>query len=139
MRFVCGCQLSQSLKDYRWAKCKDDVNPENEYIHIYPKDDFHWDGGLQHIIGHLLPKELHEVCEGMFEFDVSERSIEDIMKDTEMVYSKNLYDLVTNYYNTICECTSCTSDIVGDQLEFYKDGKEKCRFGYYHHYDNNLS
>lgn len=130
--YMCGCQLPQKPEEYVWAKCINDVS-EDPYIYIMPKNDFHQDGGLQHIIGHLIPLELKESCESMFDYiETEDNKIEDIMAKSGMIYSEELFKLVEDYSNTVCVCLACTNVNAFEKLEFVKIGQEKCSFGCSH-------
>jgi hypothetical protein len=132
MGYMCGCQLPQKPEEYVWAKCLDDCS-EEPYIYIAPKNDFHWDGGLQHIIGHLIPPELGEACESMFDYtETDDNKIEDIMAKSGMVYSEELFNVVQHYDNTVCVCLACTNVNAFERIEFVKAGQEKCPFGCFH-------
>ena len=94
-----------------------------------PKNDFHWDAGLTHVIKNLIPKELFESCESMFEYDV-ECGIEEVMNKSGMVYSEELFKVVEN--NAECVCLACTDRNAFEKLEFKNIGKEKCSSGCFH-------
>ena len=131
MGYSCGCQLPQTPDQYVWAKCINDVS-EDPYIYIAPKNDFHWDGGLAHVIGHLIPSELGEACESMFDYtETDTNKIEDIMAKSGMIYSEELRKVVEDCRH-VCTCLDCTDRSSFEQLEFVKVGQEKCSYGYYH-------
>ena len=140
MCFSCGCQLSQNPQDYVWAKCKtnEPSNFQNDfqdeyYIYIAPADDFHWDGGLTHIIPNLIPQELSEASESIFDFvETNDNKIENIMDRTGMIYSENLRKIVENDNNFECICKACVCRELFDKLDYVDIGQEKCSQGRKH-------
>jgi len=106
MGFRCSCQLSSNLSDYVYTPINTEINCafEPNTILIFPKKDFHWDGGLYFLKG--LPNTLYEVCEGVFEYEEN-ININETMKNLGIEYSQNLYDVWHNIENTKCLCDSC--------------------------------
>jgi hypothetical protein len=131
MGFGCRCQLSRKLSDYVYAPVNTLINDEFEpnTIMIFPKRDFHWDGGL----GFLdLPETLCEVCEGFFEYEEN-IDIKELMKELGIEYNQNLYDVWNDEPDTECLCDACIYPEKFPRLVFSGDETiEKCSNDYRH-------
>lgn len=145
MGYLCGCQLPKNPEEYCWAICTNDdsiadtnidlncdvnLDPNDYYVYIAPQNDFHWDGGLAHIICDLLPEGLHEICESMFDFSGCNENIIKLMKESKIIYSENLRDVIE--FGKRCECNNCTNPNLIATIEFVNIGQEKCSHGYHH-------
>lgn len=141
MSIECDCLLSKHLKDYVWCynnkgEMDDDVENGIITINIAPKETFHWDQHLSSII--KFPNILKECCKGIFQIDkkfnnVVECDIKNLMKNLNIEYSENLYNLIHNDNNMTCECNNCNriQQKYFLQENFY-NGRIKCSSGYNH-------
>jgi hypothetical protein len=107
-RLIWPCQLSQERTDYIWCFIdEDDYKSDSdddkyEYIHIMPKNYYHWDQKVTKIIGPI--DELEECSEGLFQYD-AKKDIFEIMKDTGIKYSNDAQDEIDMRYGYHCNCT----------------------------------
>ncbi len=109
------CQLPQERKDYIWCyiddddyKSDSDYDNEYEYIHIMPKNYYHWDQNITKIIGKI--EGLKECSEGLFQYD-ARKDIFEIMKDTGIKYSSDAQDEIDMRYGYQCNCTKEFPDV----------------------------
>lgn len=66
----------------------------------------------------------------MFDFSGCSESIIKLMKESKMIYSEKLRDVIE--FGKQCECASCINPNIIDKIEFINMGLEKCSNGYYH-------
>ncbi len=135
MGFMCACQLSNNLSEYVYCHVNTSIlDVEPNTILIFPKMDFHWDGGL-HFLKSKFPESIKEVSEGFFEYE-SDINIDKVMKILGINYSQDLYDSWNSDLDAKCSCDSCNNKHLFPKLEFKSgnktDSTSKCSFGYVH-------